>query len=357
MKIYEIISESNQVDEGIASALGKGLSWAGSKLASSDITKRAVSDLAAEYAKRAMAIQRAGKSVPPVSAKFIKNNAPTDAKRLLSDPKYIALIQKEADKIMRNSHLSTIAGKAGLSNLVKGSKWDITKAVGSKLVKLYSTWQVIGMFRDYNSNVNAWDAELQKQLAAGKITQEQYQAQLDHIRKTEMGLLVTKVGAGLLGSAIVRGTVAPIAGLFKLIPLTAPIGSIISGLGAAGSAYLYTKLNSKEGSEAVASVMVGNALGDAATSAIGGTVTNAIDWLTGTAKEAAAADKQPAQGGQGASQTPVNAPGQQPAKPAAQPAAAPTAPTMPGNNKTATADLYTPAGYTRDAAGNLIYGN
>jgi len=355
MKIYEIISENKQVDEGIVSNV---VNWAGGKIASSDITKKAVADLAAKYAERVMAHQRAGKGKKFVSTQFIKNNAPKEAKReLLSDPKYIALIQKEGDKIMRNSNLSAIAGKVGLSTLATGSKWDITKAVGSRLVKLYSSWQIIGMFRDYNSNVNAWDAELQKQVAAGKITQEQYQAQLAHIRKTEMGLLVTKVGAGLLGSAIVRGSVAPIAGLFKLIPLTAPIGSVISGLGAAGSAYLYTKLNSKEGSEAVASIMVGNALGDAATSAIGGTVTNAMDWITGTAKEAAEADRQPAQGGQAASQTLVNAPGQQPAKPAAQTTTAPTAPTMPGNNTTAKADMYTPAGYSRDAAGNLIYGD
>jgi hypothetical protein len=348
MKIYEIISESNQVDEGIVSNIAN---WA----AKSTATKSAIPAIAEKWAEKIMNAQVHGRKLELNTAQ-LKKLAPPEARRYLSDPKYVKEIEQQAAKIVRQKNFSNIKGALGMST-APISKWSLTKAIGSAGVTVFNTWQITKFFTDYNSNVNAWDAELKKQLAAGKITQEQYQAQLAHIRKTEMGLLITKVGAGLLGSVIVRGTLAPFAWGLKKFSLTAPIGSLISGLGAAGSAYLYSKLNSKEGSEAVATIMVGNALGDTVTATLGNAGTSALDWLTGTAEEAKKLDQQPAQGGQGASQTPVNAPGQQPAKPAAQPAAAPTAPTMPGNNKTATADLYTPAGYTRDAAGNLIYGN
>jgi hypothetical protein len=367
MKIYEIISENKQVDEGVASTvgsfLGKGLSRLGNAAASSSITKDAIADVAKEFARRAIPIQRAGKPVAAVNygniKKLIPKDAPRDVKRMLADPKNIAEIDKQVKSIMRNTHLTNIAKKVGLSKYVGASKWDLSKAVGTGIYRAYAGWQIAGMFSDYNSNVNAWDAELRKQLAAGKITQEQYDAQLAHIRKTEMGLLVTKVGAGLLGTAIAKGTVGPVAWLFNKIPFTAPIASIMTGLGRAGSAYVYSQLNSKEGSEMVAKVMVGHALGDAATSALGGVFTGAIDWLTGTAKKGQELDQSPQTGTptagapQGASTTPVAKPNTTATTPTVAAATA-TAPVMPGDNKTATAQVDTPAGYTRDAAGNLI---
>lgn len=344
MKIYEIISESNQVDEGIVSNV---VNWA----TKSNAVKSAIPAIAEKWAEKLVYAQSHGRTLQLNTAQ-LKKISPPEARRYLSDPKYVKEIEKQAAKIVKQKNISSVKGALGLST-APISKWSLAKSIGSAGVTVFNTWQITKFFTDYNSNVNAWDAELKKQVADGKITQAQYQEQLAHIRRTEMGLLITKVGAGLLGSAIVRGTVAPLAWGLKKFSLTAPIGSIISGLGAVGGAYVYSKLNSKEGSEAVATIMVGNALGDTATAAIGNAGTTALDWLTGTAEEGAKLDKEKSAGGQGASQTPVNAPGQQPTKPATP---APAATTMPGNNTTAKADMYTPAGYSRDAAGNLIYG-
>lgn len=348
MKIYEIIAENKQVDEGIVSNV---VNWA----TKSNAVKSAIPDIAAKWAEKLMNAQTHGRTLQLNTAQ-LKNLAPASARRYLSDPALVKEVEKQAAKIVRQKKFSAVKGALGMST-APISKWSLAKSVGSAVYKLYVTWQVAGMFSDYNSNVNAWDAELRKQLAAGKITQEQYDAQIAHIRKTEMGLLITKVGAGLLGSAIARGTIAPVAFLFNKIPFTAPLGAMMTGLGRAGAAYVYSQLNSKEGSEMVAKIMVGNALGDTVTNTLGNIGTGAIDWLTGTVKKGQAIDQgdqtgTPTPGApQGASTTPVAKPNATTAAPAV---AAATAPVMPGDNKTAIAQVDTPAGYTRDAAGNLI---
>jgi hypothetical protein len=260
------------------------------------------------------------------------------------------LAQKTALKQGFNSTVKGVTGSIG-----KGWWW--TKTIGKTGFMAYNTYQIAQFFTEYNDNVNAWDKELKSQLKAGKITQEQYEQQLAYIRRTEMGLLVPKLGAALLGSAIIKGTAVPIAVLLKASKFTAPLGSIVSGLGSAGVAYLYTKLNSKEGSEMFARVLTGNALGDTATAIMGNAGTSALDWLTGNVKEAQKADQEqastPASAAPAANATPAaqqTAPAQQGATttPAAQPAT--QAPAQPAGKS----DLYTPKGYTRDAKGNLI---
>ncbi len=343
MKINEI---DDQLDEGLGNLLGKGLSWAGSKLAGSGVRSAAVEKIAAQWT--ADIIKAGATKAKPVFSKI-------SDKGLRSLVRADRSILDDAAKLAQKTAIKTGARNAikGVTNAV-GKGWWWTKTIGKTGFMVYNTYQIASFFTQYNDNVNAWDKELKSQLKDGKITQEQYEEQLAYIRRTEMGLLVPKVGAALLGSAIIKGTAVPIAVLLKASKFTAPLGSIVSGLGTVGVAYLYTKLNSKEGSEMFARVLTGNALGDTATAIMGNAGTTALDWLTGNVKDAQKADQEqastPASGAPAANATPAaqqNAPAQQGATttPAAQPA------TQAPAGKS---DLYTPKGYTRDAKGNLV---
>ena len=338
MKITEI---DNNLEEGLGKLLGKGLSWAGNKLAGGGARTAAVEKLAAQWTDDVVKASATGtKTVfSKIQDKTLK--AMVRADRSIMD---------DAAKLAQKTAISKgIKGSAKSIGKAVGKTWWWTKTIGKTGFLIYNTYQIAQFFTQYNDNVNAWDKELKSQLAAGKITEEQYKEQMAYIRRTEMGLLVPKIGAALLGSAVIKGTAVPIAALLKASKFTAPLGSIVSGLGSLGVAYLYTKLNSKEGSEMFARVLTGNAIGDTATAIMGTAGTEAVDWLTGTVKDAQKADQQ----AQPSAGTPTQSQptAQQPAQgatptPAAAPAAA--APTV------AKSDEYTPKGYKRDAKGNLI---
>lgn len=342
MKITEI---DNTLEEGLGKLIGKGLSWAGSKLAGGGARTAAVEKIASQWTDDIVKASATGTKTVFSKIQDKSLRAMVRADRSIMD---------DAAKLAQKTAISQgIKGSTKAIARKVGKTWWWTRTIGKTGFMVYNTYQIAQFFTQYNDNVNAWDKELKSQLAAGKITEEQYKEQLAYIRKTEMGLLIPKVGAALLGSAIIKGTAVPIAALLKASKITAPLGSIVSGLGSLGVAYLYTKLNSKEGSEMFARVLTGNALGDTATAIMGTAGTEALDWLTGTAKEAQKADQQsaPTNATAGQAQQPAQQTAQQPAQGATTtPAAAPAATAPAVSNK----DEYTPKGYKRDAKGNLI---
>ena len=316
MKVYEIIAESKDLDEGWLDKLGATAFGAVAGKATR-AASRQVARKAAEKAANAKALGQFGK-------------LPTLAK-------------------------AGVIGKVAGGGILKLAPWAI---------RIYTGFQIYGLFKNYNDTIEAWDKKLQADLAAGKITKEQYEAQMNYIRQTELGLLVPKVAAGIIGTTMTAGLFGGLGKVFKWSDNAAVkgLGHLISGLGTAGNAYMWSKINSPEGSEAVATLMTGTALGDWTTGIIGQTAAGAIDWFKGTSNDAAKVDAGKKPNGQGGSDTKVDKPTDEPlaankgeerySMPTNTPAQPAKAPEQPA---TAASKEYAPPGYTRDAKGNLIH--
>lgn len=363
MKVYEIIAENKEIDEArlppkatgaIASAgttlASKAGNWLGKIFNSerSQLVKAIADNLgSSKWAGKATA-KHASRAAQGLGAKAVSmakadKSILDDAAKLANKSRGYSMFGKVGDNI---GTAAGVAGKVGAGAL-KLAPWG---------VRLYTSWQIYDLFKNYSDNVDAWDKKLQADVAAGKLSEEDYKKQIAGVRQTELGLLVPKVAAGIVGMTMTTAFFGGLGKVFRWSDNAAVkgLGHVISGLGTAGNAYMWSKINSPEGSNAVATLLTGTALGDWATGIMGQTAAGAIDWFRGTAKDAAEADagKKPTTTGQGGSDTPVKKPGAKDDEVKAPSEVRYTAPTQPA---TAASKEYAPPGYTRDAQGNLIH--
>lgn len=303
MKVYEIIAESKDLQEGW---LDKAFGLVAGKATRSVAAKTAAK--AAEKAKNAKAL-----------GKFAKMG-----------------------KLDKAKVVGLVAGHGAL----KLAPWA---------VHAFQAWQIYGMVNTYNENVDAWDQKLRADVAAGKLSQADYESQIAGIRKTEMGLLTAKVAGAIVAGRIARGGVGIVGNfLGKSESATVRgIGHTINGLGRLGSAYLFSQINSPEGSQAFANVLTGTAIGDFATQLAGAPGVAAINWVKGTAADAAKVDAGQKPNGQGGSNTKVDEPADDSKVNSRDDSERYSMPVTPASNPKPAED--TPSGYTRDAKGNLIH--
>lgn len=306
MKVYEIIAESKDLEEGLLDKAFGLVAGKATRAASREVAKKA-----AEKAANAKALGQFKKL--PALAK------------------------------------AGVIGRVATTGIIKLAPWAL---------HAFQAWQIYGMVETYNENVEAWDKKLQADVAAGKLSQEEYESQLAGIRNTEMGLLTAKIatavvagkvargGTGILGNYLAKSNTASVRG----------IGHTINGLGRLGSAYLFSQINSPEGSQQFANVLTGTAIGDFSTQMLGTPGVAAVNWLKGTTDAAAKVDTNKADAGankkpdgQGGSDTKVDEPHdgtEIDRSDSERYSLPPTVQKQPED---------TPAGYKRDAKGNLIH--
>lgn len=264
MRINDLITEQEQqLDEFLGKALGALFRWL------NPASKQAAEQLTAVWAK-----EIAKHGAPKTAASKIVGKA------MAKDPKVVQTAAKEAEKLANKAAIKAgvqvgkNAVQTGLNITDSGLKW---------LVR----WQAIGSpIFEYNQKMKKWE----QALANNEITQEEYEG----IREKELSFLVGRVASGIAVSGVIRGTLLPMIAGFKAFgnPM---MSSILSGVSRAGTAYMLSWMNSDEGREILANIMV-NGFVDPI---VGGTTANLIDKVRGKAREAngqqPAADGKPQQ--------------------------------------------------------------
>jgi hypothetical protein len=192
---------------------------------------------------------------------------------------------------------------------------------------------------DYLTQMNQADEALK----SGVATQQQF----NEYRSAKAGEMMAKLGVGLVAAVGSFLTDVVFIRFISIIPVVGPlIASMYKILSQGARIYLMQQLRTKEGTEALASLISVSILKD-----MGRYGTIAIDWLHNTIQEAVNQDKKqvPDQPAPQATQT-------------ATPAPTPVDPTKPNSQndymtpRIADPDYeYTPQGLHRDKNGFLIY--
>ena len=280
MKIREIVLEEKQLQEaGILANLWR----AGSHLFGTSAEAIAKKKLAAQWADEILqhgAIRTRANRV--VSTQFARDTA------------FVDDAKKAAEKIVNQTNRA---------NTIRGARTAIGKginiasnigSVGMSALKAYGYW---GFVSTYIDSVNELDA----QLAAGEITQKQYDAD----RQMYMSGLIGKFVTAWAGGKIIK-SIAGVPGsvLFDRFGPTAFIGTAFRALGSVGQLWFIEKIKEPENVEKIAKVFC-NKVVDPYIGGYGIAALDSVKELFGQAKavdekgDPSAADKK----GQGGSET------------------------------------------------------
>ena len=267
MKVYEIISESNElVNESLKGSIGKML-----------------------FGK--------GKEFDNVANELSRMVHPETGKLPITDPYVQSLVKKYGNKIVKSAEKK--AGKvrdAANSRLFDERFAEIKTSLDQfgTLLKNIGWAYIVGKpFYDYNSEINkGMEAVESGEWGADKNAAYQ---KFEVYRKQRMAVLITKVteqifyymsiGAGVkvassIGNKLTFGMIAKLPGAQNL--------SFMKKLGtAAAQGYFMNSLNSKEGAAALAQLVVSPILGTkfTMTDTIGSVGTKVIDFLNKKADE------------------------------------------------------------------------
>lgn len=255
MKIREIVTENSNVDEAL------GTAW--------NLAKAAGKELIGKGA------QAAAKD----SEVAIKGQG----------PKWAQWVNRQSNKIgdIKSTARSNVRSTA-----------TATFTLTSSAMSLLKYWQMLDPFLVYNKHMEQWE----KQLAQGKITEEQYEA----IREKELTQLVGQVATILATNGMIRAGIMPVLGFFRVFGLNT-IHAFVNTLTKASQGALMMWWNSNEGRAWIASVLALGVIGDQdwASTIIGGNIARQLDRLKGKVKAApVGGSEEPASNPQGTEKTP-----------------------------------------------------
>ena len=226
MKIHEIISYNNEINEGyfssgLASLLGKS---------SDDILKNIMSLIDHNTGKISSSLSATEKALIDKYPKLAKKAEKID--------------QKDISKAKNAENWAYINSKiAGIKKDIETTNSFLLKV--SKLAVGAWWWEVATEpLRDYISEISDAATALEE----GRITAEYY----ENYKKQRMSILIGKLGEQLL----IRGLIGGVIGFLAKAPVTNHIFSKVVGLTPVAQAYFMNKVNTKEGSEAVATIML-----------------------------------------------------------------------------------------------------
>ena len=318
MKITEVVSENNDLKEGLGSLIGKGIVKGASKIpgigaamakASLALSKPdAIKKLATKWAEEAIEYGRP-QSVNPADIERIVG------REFAADSRVIKMAAEKfpgiANEIRITKGLST-AGQA------VGQGYEIFKSTAGGALELAKTVGLVTPFYTYYKNMSA----AQEKLDAGEFTQEQF----DEARKIQLGLLVGNLAGAFVGSKVLAipgkitgGILSKISGLIPTSAYNLIQSTLTGATTAAQTAFIYW-LNSQEGRTVMATLMTSQVI------EISGALTaGAIEKLKGAAESAKSAVTSTAdqattgQGAHASEQPPAAAQPEEPEAPAAKP--------------------------------------
>lgn len=235
------------LDEGLLSGLGKlavkGLSkspkvaGAMTRMATALSRPNAIKKLATTWADEIATTGNATSTTRDSIERIIGRDFANDAEVLKA-------AQSKVDDIIRAKQIEK--GVAAVKQ-VAGKTTDILKKTGSGILGLAKTVGVAEPFYVYHKNMTA----ARERLDAGLDTPEQYE---EH-RKQQVGLLVSTVAAGFVGTKILK---APHALISKVLPSSfTTVHSLLSGATNAAQAAFLLYLGSQQGRTVLAQLLTG----------------------------------------------------------------------------------------------------
>ena len=277
MKIYEVVSENNDLKEGVGSWIMKlaskipGIGKLASKVTASLTRNDAIENLARMWAKE----------ISSNPNREIITRDPAIIKDMLRDELKgdVAIIMVKAEA-KAPSYASNMAlrnlGTTVASKTAKAASMFADSAKDT--YKFAMTIGVAGPFYTYWQNTSALD----KQLEAGQITEEEYTNKL----RIQRGMLLASVTAGMVGNAAIK-TLAWLPSKIPVIKSIVPLATGIANIEVANF------INSEKGRYAIAQLLTSQFIN------LGGSVVDqAVNTLKsgiGQAKQAVSPDQ-----GQGA---------------------------------------------------------
>lgn len=267
MKIYDIIHESQVLDEGMERIFAPLLAKIGFGAADTAAV-RAMEKLTARWAEdMAIAAERGEKATLTNTRTFLRKEGLSDAQinKILKDKDALRAAAREAKSQVQKAQVARVTASAG-----KGYRTaaDIALLVAKHGSTAYLIYEPASFYAENMQNA-------EDQLAAGNIDQGEFLA----IKKQQMSIMIGKITTNILGAGMVKGFVKPFSMGLRFVGKGSNAGfanvlaDTLDGLSIAGKVWLTNIINDPDNAKIIATVF-GNAI---ASEYIGGPAVQAVN--------------------------------------------------------------------------------
>lgn len=269
MKIYDIIHESEVLDEGLEKLFVPLLTKLGFGAADT-AAARALEKLTAKWAEDMAIAAERGEAVSLTNTRrFLKGEGLTDAQinKLLQDRAALRAAAKEAKSQVQKAQVARVTASAG-----KGYRKaaDIALLVAKHGSTAYLIYEPAKFYADNMQNA-------EDHLAAGNVTPEEFTA----MKKQQLSIMIGKITTNILGAGMIKGFVKPFSIGLRFVGKGSNAGfanilaDTLDGLSIAGKVWLTNMINDPDNAKIIATVF-GNSI---ASEYIGGTALEAVNTV------------------------------------------------------------------------------